>query len=249
VRTLPLDDRPLTEPRPDRLDRSSPGAAAALAAHEAALGVVRVVNAGMERALRAVSVERGFDPRGCTLVTFGGAYAVLAYVTQAVTVAPYNWLSPAQAVDGLALAETTPGPLIMVLQFVGFTAGWNHPPTGMSPLASGVVGALVTTYVTFLPCFVFIFVGAPYIEVVRGNRALAGALAGVTAAVVGVILNLALVFGAAVIWPQGFAGGPDWFAASLGAAAFLALYRLRADVLWVVLAGGLLGLARSLLFR
>ncbi|HEX8354012.1 MAG TPA: chromate efflux transporter [Pyrinomonadaceae bacterium] len=181
------------------------------------------------------------------LVTFGGAYAVLAYVTQATTVAPFDWLSPAQAVDGLALAETTPGPLIMVLQFVGFMAGWNHPPAGLSPAASGVLGALVTTYVTFLPCFVFIFVGAPYIEVVRGKRSLAGALAGVTAAVVGVILNLALVFGAAVIWPRGLAGGPDWFAAALGAAAFVALYRFKVDVLWVVLAGGLLGLARTFL--
>ncbi|MET0621756.1 MAG: chromate efflux transporter [Pyrinomonadaceae bacterium] len=182
-------------------------------------------------------------------VTFGGAYAVLAYVTQAVTIAPYNWLSPAQAVDGLALAETTPGPLIMVLQFVGFMAGWNHPPAGLAPAASGVIAALLTTYATFLPCFVFIFVGAPYIEVIRGNRALAGALSGVTAAVVGVILNLALVFGAAVIWPHGLAAGPDWFAAALGVAAFVALYRLRADVLWVVLAGGLAGLARAFLFR
>ena len=180
-------------------------------------------------------------------VTFGGAYAVLAYVTQAVTIEPYNWLSPAQAVDGLALAETTPGPLIMVLQFVGFMAGWNHPAAGLSPAASGVVGALVTTYATFLPCFVFIFVGAPYIEVVRGNRSLAGALAGVTAAVVGVILNLALLFGAAVIWPHGLAGGVNWFAAALGAAAFLALYRLKLDVLWVVLAGGLLGLLKTYL--
>jgi chromate transporter len=182
------------------------------------------------------------------LVTFGGAYAVLAYVTQAVTVAPFDWLSPAQAVDGLALAETTPGPLIMVLQFVGFMAGWNHPPANLSPAAGGVVGALVTTYITFLPCFVFIFVGAPYIEVLRGKRALAGALAGVTAAVVGVILNLALVFGAAVIWPRGFGGGVNWFAAVLGTAAFVALYRFKLDVLWVVLAGGLLGLARTFLF-
>ena len=175
-------------------------------------------------------------------VTFGGAYAVLAYVTQAVTVEPYNWLTPAQAVDGLALAETTPGPLIMVLQFVGFMAGWNHPPAGLTPATSGVVGALLTTYATFLPCFVFIFVGAPYIEVIRGNRSLAGALAGVTAAVVGVILNLALLFGAAVIWPHGLTGGANWFAVALGAAAFLALYRFKLDVLWVVLAGGLLGL-------
>jgi len=91
------------------------------------------------------------------LVTFGGAYAVLAYVTQAVTTAPYNWITPVQAVDGLALAETTPGPLIMVLQFVGFMAGWNNPVEGMSPLASGVVGALVTTYATFLPSFFSFF--------------------------------------------------------------------------------------------
>jgi chromate transporter len=182
------------------------------------------------------------------LVTFGGAYAVLAYVTQAVTTAPFNWLTPAQAVDGLALAETTPGPLIMVLQFVGFMAGWNHHPAGMSPALSAVLGALLTTYVTFLPCFVFIFVGAPYIEVIRGNRNLTGALSGVTAAVVGVILNLALVFGAAVVWPQGLAGGTDWFAALLGAVAFLALYFLKLEVIWVVLAGGLLGLARVFLF-
>jgi chromate transporter len=152
-------------------------------------------------------------------------------------------------VDGLALAETTPGPLIMVLQFVGFMAGWNHPPAGLTPAASGVIGALVTTYATFLPCFVFIFVGAPYIEVIRGKRSLAGALAGVTAAVVGVILNLALLFGAAVIWPHGLAGGANWFAVALGAAAFLALYRFKLDVLWVVLVGGALGLARTFLFR
>ena len=180
------------------------------------------------------------------LVTFGGAYAVLAYVTQAVTVAPYNWLTHGQAVDGLALAETTPGPLIMVLQFVGFMAGWNNPQ-GFSPALSAVVGALVTTYATFLPCFLFIFLGAPYIEVLRGNRHLTAALTGITAAVVGVILNLALVFGAAVIWPQGWQGGADWFAALLSVAAFLALYRLKADVLLVVIVGGLLGLLRAFL--
>ncbi len=178
------------------------------------------------------------------LVTFGGAYAALAYVTQAA--ANHGWLTPAQAVDGLALAETTPGPLIMVLQFVGFIAAWNHPQ-GLSPALSGVVGALVATYATFLPSFLFIFLGAPYIESLRGNRQLTGALSGITAAVVGVVLNLALVFGLAVIWPRGLAGGADWFAAALSVAAFFALYRLKADVLWVVLGGGLLGLARALL--
>ena len=174
------------------------------------------------------------------LVTFGGAYAVLAYVTQAA-VAAYGWLTHAQAVDGLALAETTPGPLIMVLQFVGFMAGWNNPQ-GMNQTLSAITGALVTTYCTFLPCFIFIFLGAPYIEVLRGNKNLTGALTGVTAAVVGVILNLALVFGVAVIWPNGFAGRVNWFAAVMSALSFIALYRLKLDVLWVVLAGGVIGL-------
>jgi chromate transporter len=181
------------------------------------------------------------------LVTFGGAYAVLAYVTQALTTDPYNWLTRTQAVDGLALAETTPGPLIMVLQFIGFMAGWNNPGD-MSPIASAITGALITTYVTFLPCFLFIFIGAPYIEVLRGNKNLTGALSGVTAAVVGVVLNLALVFGAAVIFPNGFSGNIDWFSFAMSVAAFVALYRFKADVLLVVLTGGLIGLIRTFLF-
>ena len=179
------------------------------------------------------------------LVTFGGAYAVLAYVTQAAA-GSFGWMTKAQAVDGLALAETTPGPLIMVLQFVGFMAGWNNPQ-GMSQTASAVTGALVTTYVTFLPCFLFIFLGAPYIEILRGNKNLTGALSGVTAAVVGIILNLALVFGATVILPQGLGGNADLFAAVMSAAAFVALYKFKAEVLWVVLAGGLIGLGKRML--
>jgi chromate transporter len=181
------------------------------------------------------------------LVTFGGAYAVLAYVSQAVTTAPYNWITPTQAVDGLALAETTPGPLIMVLQFVGFMAGWNNPVAGMSQAESAVLGALITTYTTFLPSFLFIFLGAPYIEYLRGNKILTGVLSGITSAVVGVILNLALVFGAAVIAPHGFSGNINWFAAVLSVVAFIALYRLKIDVLWVVLGGGLIGLVKIFL--
>jgi chromate transporter len=181
------------------------------------------------------------------LVTFGGAYAVLAYVTQAAA-GSYNWLTHAQAVDGLALAETTPGPLIMVLQFVGFMAGWNHPPAGLDQTTSAIAGALITTYTTFLPCFLFIFLGAPYIERLRGNKNLTGALSGITAAVVGVILNLALVFGVAVIRPQGLAGETNWFAAALSVVAFVALYRWKLEVLWVVLAGGALGLLQGWLF-
>jgi chromate transporter len=176
------------------------------------------------------------------LVTFGGAYAVLAYVTQVATTS-YGWITQAQAVDGLALAETTPGPLIMVLQFVGFLAAWQHPE-GLSPTASAVIGALLTTYTTFLPSFLFILLGAPYVEHIRGNRAISAALSGVTASVVGVVLNLALVFGTAVIWPQGLAGGPSYFALAVSAAAFVVLYRYHVDVVWVVLAGGALGMLR-----
>jgi chromate transporter len=178
-------------------------------------------------------------------VTFGGAYAVLAYVAQAAA-GSYGWLTHAQTVDGLALAETTPGPLIMVLQFVGFMAAWNHPE-GMTPTMAAVTGALVATYATFLPCFLFIFLGGPYVEVLRGNKNLTGALAGVTASVVGVVLNLALVFGAAVIWPQGLNGSTEWFAVVMSGLAFFALYRLKVDVVWVVIAGGLAGLGHGYL--
>lgn len=173
------------------------------------------------------------------LVTFGGAYAVLAYVTQAA-VAEYRWLTHAQALDGLALAETTPGPLIMVLQFVGYVAAWNHPE-GLTPAESGLVGALVTTYVTFLPCFIFIFVGAPYIEVLRGNNNLTGALTGVTAAVVGVVLNLAVVFGVAVLWPEGFGRSIDWTAAAMTVVALIVIFKFHVNIVWVVLGGGLIG--------
>jgi chromate transporter len=181
------------------------------------------------------------------LVTFGGAYAVLAYVIQA-TANDFGWITESQAVDGLALAETTPGPLIMVLQFIGFMAGWNNPVAGMSAAQTAVLSALVTSYVTFLPSFLFIFIGAPYIEALRGNRNLTGALSGVTAAVVGVILNLALVFAAAVIWPSGISQNIEWFSALVSVAAFIALYRFKASVVLVVLAGGLIGLARTFFF-
>lgn len=176
-------------------------------------------------------------------VTFGGAYAVLAYVTQAAPA--YGWMSSAQVVDGLALAETTPGPLIMVLQFVGFMAAWNNPGT-MDQTSAAILGGLITTYVTFLPCFIFIFVGAPYIEVLRGNNDLTAALTGVTAAVVGVILNLALVFGATVILQ---AGDVNWLAALLTVVAFVLLYRFKVNMLLVIAMGAAFGLLSELLMR
>lgn len=126
------------------------------------------------------------------VVTFGGAYAVLAYVAQAA-VDTYGWLRPTEMLDGLGLAETTPGPLIMVTQFVGFLGAYRNPD-GLSPLLAGTLGGLLTTWVTFTPCFLWIFLGAPFIERLRDNRALAGALAAITAAVVGVVLNLAVWF-------------------------------------------------------
>jgi chromate transporter len=134
------------------------------------------------------------------LVTFGGAYAVLAYVAQQA-VEHFGWLRPGEMLDGLGMAETTPGPLIMVTQFVGFMAAYRSPG-GLAPLLAGTLGGLLTTWVTFAPCFLWIFVGAPYVERLRGNAALAGALSAITAAVVGVILNLAVWFALHTLFGQ-----------------------------------------------
>lgn len=147
--------------------------------------------------------------------------------------------------DGFALAETTPGPLIMVLQFVGFMAGWNQAGN-LSQVNSAILAALVTTYSTFLPCFLFIYLGAPYIELLRGNRNLSGALSTITAAVVGVIMNLAIILGFSVFWPHGLEGEFNGMALALSIAAFITLYRLRWNILWVLLIGGLLGLGLTL---
>jgi len=126
------------------------------------------------------------------MVTFGGAYAVLAYVAQQA-VEHYHWVSPREMLDGLGMAETTPGPLIMVLQFVGFMAASRDPGT-LPPMLAATLGGLLATWVTFTPCFLWIFLGAPFIETLRGNKGLAGALTAITAAVVGVILNLSVWF-------------------------------------------------------
>lgn len=147
------------------------------------------------------------------VVTFGGAYAVLAYVAQEA-VQTYGWLRPGEMLDGLALAETTPGPLIMVTQFVGFL-GAARNATGMDPLWAGVLGGVLTTWVTFTPCFLWIFLGAPFVEALRNARALNAALAAITAAVVGVILNLALWFALHVLFAQVRDAGPDWLALSV----------------------------------
>ena len=174
------------------------------------------------------------------MVTFGGAYAVLPYVAQHA-VETHGWLAAPQMLDGLAFAETTPGPLIMVLQFVGFLGGWNQPGA-LSPLASASLGAAITTWVTFVPCFLWIFLGAPHIEQLRGNNQLAGALSAVTASVTGVILNLAVWFGWQVLVPGGSWVSVDWLAVGLVVGAFVALHRFRVNVVAVIAASGLIGL-------
>ena len=172
------------------------------------------------------------------MVTFGGAYAVLPYVAQQA-VERYAWLAPEQMLDGLGLAETTPGPLIMVLQFVGFLGGWNHPGA-LPPLIAATLGSAITTWVTFVPCFLWILLGAPYIESLRGQVRLSAALSTITAAVVGVVLNLAVWFGLHVLFPR--EAKTDWFALAVAALGFLALTKTKIGVIGLVLAGGLLGL-------
>jgi chromate transporter len=149
---------------------------------------------------RSVFVTEGIFFSKAAAVTFGGAYSVLAYVAQRA-VESYGWLRPGEMLDGLGMAETTPGPLIMVLQFVGFMGAYRHPG-GLSPLAAGLLGSTVTVWVTFVPCFLWIFVGAPYIEALRGYRPLGAALSAITAAVVGVILNLSVWFAAHVAFRE-----------------------------------------------
>jgi chromate transporter len=191
------------------------------------------------------------------VVTFGGAYAVLAYVKQAA-VSQYGWLSATDMAAGLGLAESTPGPLIMVTEFVGFLAAFRFPG-GLDPVLAGVLGATVTVWATFAPCFLLVFLGAPFVERLRGNRTLGSALAGVTAAVVGVIASLALSFGASVLFDRTTSAHPlsaqitvpvwstiDAFAVALALAAAVAIHRFRVNVVWVVVAAGVLGWARSL---
>jgi chromate transporter len=180
------------------------------------------------------------------LLTFGGAYAVLPYVFQGA-VEDYHWLSAAQMIDGLALGETTPGPLIMVVSFVGFVGGWSRAVFGADSLfLAGAVAAMVVTFFTFLPSFLFIFIGGPFIESTHGKLRFTAPLTGITAAVVGVIVNLAIFFAYHVLWPQGWGGRFEWPAALVGVAATVALFRFKVGVIPVVLASGLAGLGLTL---
>ena len=191
------------------------------------------------------------------VLTFGGAYAVLAWVAQEA-VGTYGWLEPGEMLDGLGMAETTPGPLIMVLQFVGFMGAFREAGWAM-PLLAGTLGGLLTTWVTFAPCFAWIFLGAPFMEGLRSNKALSAALSAVTAAVVGVILNLSIWFAIHVVWREVamIEAGPlslelpvmrsiDWIAAALSALALGAVFRLKLGMATVLGGAAVLGLALHL---
>lgn len=221
------------------------------------LGSLLIVGLGLWTAVMALLTslygwQGAFTQMGwfftkAALLTFGGAYAVLPYVYQG-GVEHYQWLSATQMIDGLALGETTPGPLIMIVAFVGFVGGWTQAALGPDALFwAGVLGASVATLFTFLPSFLFILVGGPLIEATHGELRFTAPLTGITAAVVGVILNLALFFAYHVLWPQGMGGGFEWFAALLGLAAFVALVRFKVGVVPVIAASGLAGLLYSLI--
>lgn len=202
--------------------------------------------------INSVLAREGIFFSQAAMVTFGGAYAVLAYIAQRA-VEGFHWVTPGQMLDGLALAETTPGPLIMVVQFVAFLGAYQHQ-VGLSPLAAGVVASVLTSWVTFAPCFLWIFLGAPYIEALRSNKALHSALSAVTAAIVGVVLNLSVwftlhtVFGA--VEPHRL--GPlhvdvprwqsaNWVALVLSGAALLAMLRFKVGMGWTLLGSAVVG--------
>ena len=206
------------------------------------LWIAPIVLAGFTRGWNDILVQQGAFFSKAAVITFGGAYAVLPYVAQQA-VEHYHWLNTAQMMAGLALAETTPGPLIMVLQFVGFLGAWQNPGD-LPPLLAATLGAAITTWSTFLPCFLFILVFAPLVDRVRHLQALDAALSTITAAVVGVILNLAVWFGQHVLFPL---GRPDFYAIFLGLLFFLGLWRGKWAIIPVVFAGGLLGLVGKLL--
>ncbi len=175
------------------------------------------------------------------LVTFGGAYAVLGYMTQHL-VQDLGWLTAEQSVAGLALAETTPGPLVIVLQFMGFMAGWNQPGA-LDPTVAAVIAALLASWATFLPSFVFIFLGAPYVERITRAPRIAAALAAITAAVVGIIATLALLLARVVLLPDGWLGGLGWAALAIAAAVWWTLERTKLELHWALVASALAGLA------
>jgi chromate transporter len=202
-----------------------------------ALWFLPLVLVGFWRGWNDILVEIGLLFSKATVVTFGGAYAVLAYISQQA-VGHYNWLTPEQMIDGLGLAETTPGPLIMVGQFVGYLAAYTNAK-GLHPSVAGSLGGLLTTWVTFTPCFLWIFLGAPYIERLRKNIRLGSALSAITAAIVGVVLNLSVIFTYHVLMPED--RGFDWYALFASAIAFAGMYRFKWGMIPVIIVSAAAG--------
>lgn len=205
--------------------------------------LILTINYGWEGTLTQI----GWFFTKAAMVTFGGAYAVLPYVYQG-GVEHYAWLNGTQMIDGLALGETTPGPLIMVVAFVGFVGGWTKELFGpeMLPLA-GAAGAGIATLFTFLPSFMFILLGGPAVEATRHDIKFTAPLTGITAAVVGVILNLAVFFAYHVLWPQGFEAKFEWFSLIIGIAAFVAIFKYKIGIISLIGACAIIGLGYTLL--
>ena len=240
-RTSGFSPPPPAEDSGDAADASSARPGRLLAVGAAGIGLAAAPWLALRALATAVpvvgEVYRFFVQ--AALVGFGGAYSVLGYTARAA-VERFGWISPAEMIDALALAETTPGPLLIVVQFVGFLAGW-HAPGGLTPLATASLGAVAASWATFVPAFVLVLAGAPYVERLRRVAALAAALAGVTAAVVGVILDLAVRFGREALAP---AGRLDPVALLLAALAFVALTRWRLPPLAAIAAGAVVGIVR-----
>jgi chromate transporter len=197
-----------------------------------------IVLIGLWRGWNDTFIDIGILFSKAAVVTFGGAYAVLGYISQQA-VSHYQWIMPEQMMDGLGLAETTPGPLIMVNQFVGYLAAYYHA-RGLSPALGGAIGALLTTWVTFIPSFMMIFLLAPYIETLRKNKKLGTGLSAITASVVGVVLNLAVIFTYHTLFPD--TGGFDWYALVASIVAFVGMQRLKWGMVPVIIGSAVTGL-------
>ncbi len=231
------DDTPL--PGHARFDRARAVRVALVCAALWLAAIGTLVAAG---GIDAVLTQMAWFFTKASLVTFGGAYAVLPYVVQGA-VDQHQWLTPTQMIDGLALGETTPGPLIMVVAYVGFVGGWTRALFGPDALLlAGIAAAAVVTFFTFLPSFAFILVGAPLVEATHGDVRFTAALTAITAAVVGVIVNLGVFFAVHVLWPAGVGAAFDWKSLAIGVAAAAALASGRVGVIPVVLGSGLAGL-------
>ena len=196
-----------------------------------------VILLGLWQGWNSILVNIGVLFSKAAVVTFGGAYAVLGYISQQA-VTHYGWLMPEQMMDGLALAETTPGPLIMVNQFVAYVAAYLHAP-GLSPAIAGAIGGFLATWVTFVPSMLWIFIGAPYIEALRRNAKLSSALTAITAAVVGVVLSLAVTFTRHTLIPD--AGGYDWYALTASIITFVGITRFRWGMIPVIIGSAISG--------